>query len=143
MDKLKKTIENISALMNVEIEESAGKYNILKNRTIEITAENVNFTCTLELDISFERFQNNGFALNKAEIFMLPEECKAFTLALIQHEIPFPSIYRQWQVANPNIIGMYIESVEPPEDFAARLSKAFLAIEKQLEEPGSAENIVI
>lgn len=143
MEQLKKTIENISALMNAEIEESAGKYNILKNRTIEISAENAHFTCTLELDISFERYQNNGCALNKAEIFLLPEECKTFTLALIQHEIPFPSIYRQWQVANPNIIGMYIESVEPPEDFAERLSKAFQAIEPQPEEPGPAENMIL
>ncbi|TWT16024.1 DUF1259 domain-containing protein [Planomicrobium sp. CPCC 101079] len=128
MKDLEQVAEKVGMLLGAEIEISAGKCTVNKKRTLGIEAEAVFFNCTLELDISFERYQENGLALNKAEIFLLPEECQTFKVALLQYELPLPSIYRQWQIANPNIVSMYLESVEPPVDFAGRLSNAFLAI---------------
>jgi hypothetical protein len=128
MSDVEKAAETVGMLLGCEIEVIAGKCIVKKKRSLRINAEAVHFNCALELDISFEQYQENGFALNKAEIFLLPEECKAFTLALIQSEFPLPSIYRQWQKENLNIVSMHLEAVEPPEDFAGRLSKAFHAI---------------
>lgn len=121
--------EKVAFLMGCKVEESEGKYKVIKNRTVEIDIDGVGFSCTLELDIYFKEVQGNGLAFNKAEIFLLPQECRPFMLALIKHELPLPSVYRQWQVANPNIVGMYLETIERPEHFAERLSKAFQAIE--------------
>jgi hypothetical protein len=132
MDDVETAAEKVGMLLGAEIEVIAGKCSVKKKRTIEIKADTMRFSCTLELDISFEQYQENGFALNKAEIFLLPEECKAFMLALIQHDIPLPSVYRQWQIANPNLTSMHLEAIEPPEHFAARLSKAFQAISQKI-----------
>ena len=79
-------------LLNAKIEQQAEKVLIKKQRTLEIFANNNLFTCTLDLDISFDHFQDNGSALNKAEIFLLPEEFPAFTFALSEYPIPFQPI---------------------------------------------------
>ena len=116
--------------LDAEIEQQGEKVLLKKQRTLEILAENNRFTCTLELDISFDQFQDNGSAFNKAEIFLLPEEFPAFTFALSEHPIPFPSDYRQWTISNPNIISVCLESKEPPEHFAERLAAALQVIDQ-------------
>ena len=117
-------------LLGAEIEQQGEKVLIKKQRTIDIFAENNRFTCTLDLDISFDHFQDNGSALNKAEIFLLPEEFPAFTFALTEHPIPFPAEYRQWAISNPNIVSVCLESTEPPEHFAERLAAALQVIDQ-------------
>lgn len=129
MEKIETVAEKVGRLLNGEIEQVGEKIFIKKQRTIEIHAENNRFSCTLELDISFEYLQTDGSAFNKAEIFLLPEEFPAFTSALSEHRIPFPTVYRQWREANPNIIRVYMESTEPPEEFAERLSAAMNVLE--------------
>lgn len=130
MKDFERVAEGVGMLLGAEIEIYGGKCTVSKKRTLEIEAEAVCFSCTLELDISFERYQENGFALNKAEVFLLPGECQEFTLALLQCNLPLPSMYRQWQVENPKGVSLYLESVEPPLDFAGRLSTAFQAIDQ-------------
>lgn len=117
-------------LLGAEIEQQAGKVLLKKQRTLEIFAENNRFPCTLEHDISFDHFQDNGSAFNKAEIFLLPEEFPAFSFALNEHPIPFPTDYRQWTVTNPNIVSVCLESIEPPEYFAERLAAALEVIDQ-------------
>lgn len=100
MDKLehKETAaEKAARLLHAEIERSGEKTILKRQRTLEILAENHQFTCTLDLDISFEQVREDGTALNKAEIFLLPEEYPAFFLALSEHRLPLPTDYRQWQ----------------------------------------------
>ncbi|MBX0314125.1 DUF1259 domain-containing protein [Planococcus glaciei] len=121
---------NVAQILKGNIEEQAGKFYIVKKRIIEISVENHAFTCMLEHDISFEGVLKDGYALNKAEIFLLPEEYPAFFSALSGHTIPFPVQYRQWQRVNPHIISVCMESIEPPEDFAKRLATALQIIEK-------------
>ena len=117
-------------LLDAKVEEIGEKYLIKKSRTLEIHSTETSFTCTLDLDISFERVQDNGSAFNKAEIFLLPEEFPAFTFALSEHPIPFPTEYRQWAVSNPNIVSVCLESKEPPEHFAERLAAALRVIDQ-------------
>lgn len=116
-------------LLHAEIEQSGKKILLKRQRTLEILAENNQFTCTLELDISFEQVQEDGTAFNKAEIFLLPEEYPAFFLALSEYRLPLPTDYRQWQKANPNIVSFCMEATELPEHFAERLSAALNVLE--------------
>ncbi|MFD1861656.1 DUF1259 domain-containing protein [Planococcus chinensis] len=129
MEQAKRTAERIALLMGAEIEETSGRYQLKKSRTLEIDMQGAVFKCVLDLDIYFEELAEDGTAFNKAEILLLPKECKTFLIALIQYGIPLPPVYRQWQVANPNIVALYLEAVEPPEHFAGRLAEAFQAIE--------------
>lgn len=129
MKQARTAAERVSSLMNAEIVENAGRYNVKKSRTLDINMDGMVFPCLLEMDIYFESMAEDGTAFNRAEILLLPKECKTFLIALIQYGIPLPPVYRQWQVANPNIVALYLEAVEPPEHFAGRLAEAFQAIE--------------
>lgn len=124
MEQLETIAEKVGWLLKAEVEQQGGKILLKRQRTLEILAENNRFSCTLDLDISFEHLREDGSAFNKAEIFLLPEEFSAFTLALNEHRIPFPTAYRQWQEPNPHLIRVCMESTEPPEAFAERLSTA-------------------
>ncbi|MGK7377483.1 DUF1259 domain-containing protein [Planococcus sp. 1R117A] len=131
MQLVETVAEKVGHLLDAEVEGNSDKYIIKKNRTLQICTENVCFTCALELDIFFKRMHGNGIAFNKAEILLLPEELKAFNSALMEHEITFPTSFRQWQVENPHIIAVNIESMEPPENFAARLASALQVIDNK------------
>lgn len=122
--------EKAGQLLNAEIEQLGGKVCFKRQRRLEIKTESKCFICTLDLDISFEHFQEDGFAFNQAEIFLLPEEVPVFTHALSEHLIPFPTEYRQWTILNPNIASVYLEATEPPADFASRLSAALQVLEQ-------------
>ena len=130
MELAESAAEKVGWLLEAEVEAAGEKYLVKKKRTMKIHSLEAFFTCTLDLDISFERLQDNGSAFNKAEIFLLPEEFPAFTFALSEHPIPFPTDYRQWAVTNPNIISVCMESTEPPEHFAERLAAALQVIDQ-------------
>lgn len=122
--------EKVKSLLKADVEVSADQTFIKKSRVMEIWREQQCFTCIIEHDISFEKVKADGTALNRAEIFLLPEEYPCFLFALKDFRIPLPTDYRQWQHVNPHIISVCIESVEAPEDFAARLSAPFNALEE-------------
>ena len=130
MELAESAAKKVGLLLDAEVEADREEYIIKKKRTLEVHSYEASFTCTLDLDVSFEKMQNNGSAFNKAEIFLLSEEFSAFTFALSEHPISFPTEYRQWAVTNPNILSVCLESTEPPEHFAERLKAALHLIEQ-------------
>ncbi|MGI2328251.1 DUF1259 domain-containing protein [Planococcus sp. YIM B11945] len=131
MNGLEASAEKVGMHMKSEIELLGGECFVKKQRSLIIHAGTSRFTCTLDLDISFSKYKEDGMAVNKAKIYLLPEELPAFTYNLIESEVPLPIDYHQHLTANPNIICFCMETKEPPENFAKRLSTA-LAILDQL-----------
>lgn len=127
---LDKAAEKAGRLLNAEIVRQAEKIVLKMPRTLDIRVKNSCFTCTFDLDISFEKFKDSGSAFNQAEIFLLPEEYMPFMDALSCYRIPIPSHFRQSMKENPNLISVTLESVEPPEFFAGRLASALQAIDQ-------------
>ncbi|WP_211654876.1 hypothetical protein [Planococcus alpniumensis] len=126
MDTLRASaVEQVKSYLDAEVEITAGQTFVKKSREMKIYREQQCFTCIIEHDISFGKVNADGTALNRAEIFLLPEEYPSFLFAWKNFRIPLPTDYRQWQQVNPHIVSMCMESVEAPEDFAARLSAAF------------------
>lgn len=122
--------EKIELLLKAGAEEQSGKILVRKTRKMEISAYTKCFQCTIEHDISFQDTGKGELAFNIAEIYLLPEEYPSFFFALSEHEIPFPSQYRHWCLANPHIISVCLESVEAPELFAERLADALQIIDQ-------------
>jgi hypothetical protein len=127
--RIEQAARNVAELMHAGFELHASECWIKKNRTMTIYAKPTCYTCTLELAISFTFLPDNGHAFNKAEILLLPEEFPSFTFTLKEYPIPLPEDCLQKLTANPNLISYYIETKEPPEHFASRLSAAFKMIE--------------
>lgn len=130
MEYLDQLAEQVGMLMNAEVEVEAGECLVKRKRTINISSYNKSFSCTLDHDISFKNLKDNGKAFNQAEIFLLPGELASFINALHRHPIPLPNNYQHRMDINPDIICVQLSSEEAPEDFAARLSSAFDAIEQ-------------
>ncbi|RLQ89852.1 hypothetical protein [Planomicrobium sp. Y74] len=127
---LKSEVQKVGSLFHAETDYQSGKVIVKKNRTLEISMYNNCFICTLDHDISFEDFSATGTAFNKAEIMLLPEEYPAFTYALSNHPIPFPSHFRQWLNVNPHLISVCLETTESPGHFADRLATALQILEE-------------
>ncbi|TWT06417.1 DUF1259 domain-containing protein [Planococcus sp. CPCC 101016] len=131
MEQLEQLAEQVGMLMNSEVELQAGECLIKRKRNINISSRDKSFSCTLDHDISFKNLKDNGKAYNQAEIFLLPGELASFINALHRHPIPLPTNYQHRIDSNPDIICVYLSSEEAPENFAARLSAAFDAIEQK------------
>lgn len=129
MDQLELVAEKVGMLMKAECELLGGECLVKKQRSLVIPARNVKVPCTLDLDISFTKFKEDGSALNKAVIYLLPEELPKFEFHLIEYPVPLPTHYQQRISAGPNIICFYMESKEPPEHFAQRLAAALDMLE--------------
>lgn len=129
MTHLEELAHEVASLMDAEIELIANGCLVKKKRRLDIHTEKNNFSCILELDISFKNLKKNGLALNKAEILLLPEELPAFTEAWSSFAIPLPVNFRQHCEKNPNIVCLHLETTECPRDFAARLSASLHALE--------------
>lgn len=130
MNAMEQIAEKVGMLMKAETELQDGKCLVKKKRTLEIRASKSCFICTLDMDISFRHLKEDGIALNEAEIYLLPEEFPAFTENLRKYPIPLPTNYSQRLASNPNLLCIRMESKEPPEHFAERLSATLEVIEE-------------
>lgn len=129
MNQLQETANEVATLLNADIEVTGEACFVKKKRCLNIHTDQKNFSCILELDISFKNLKNNGLALNTAEILLLPEELPAFTAAWSSFDLPLPVNFKQRCETNPNIVCLHLETTECPKDFAARLSAALHALE--------------
>lgn len=130
MNDMEQIAEKVGMLMKAETDLQGGRCFIKKKRTLEIQANSSCFICTLDMDISFRHLKEDGVALNEAEIYLLPEEFPAFVENLRKYPIPLPTNYSQRLAANPNLVCIKMESKEPPEHFAERLSATLNVIEE-------------
>ncbi|XKE94673.1 DUF1259 domain-containing protein [Metaplanococcus flavidus] len=129
MNRLQETAAEVAALLDAEVEVLGETCVVKKKRRLNIHTDQNNFSCILELDISFKNLKDNGHALNIAEILLLPEELPAFTAAWSDFYIPLPVNFKQRCETNPNIVCLHLESMECPKDFAMRLAACLKALE--------------
>ncbi|WP_422124574.1 DUF1259 domain-containing protein [Planococcus sp. X10-3] len=129
MTQLEAMANEVAALLDAEIELTQNGCLLKKKRRLTIHTDQKDFSCILELDISFRNFKNNGIAVNKAEILLLPEELSPFTAAWASYALPLPVNFKQRCETNPNIVCLHLETTESPRDFAERLSASLHALE--------------
>ena len=129
MAHLRETAAEVASLMNADTEIIGETCFIKKKRHLNIHTDLKDFSCILDLDISFRKLKNNGEASNRAEILLLPEELPAFTEAWSSFAVPLPVNFKQFCETNPNIVSLHLETTECPKIFAARLASSLKALE--------------
>lgn len=117
--------ESIGLLLDAKIELASGSYHFIKNRIVH---NKELILCSMDVTFLAETPEEEKMTANKAKVFLLPEEIPCFSLALWQHPIPFPTNISQVQTVDHGITCIQLETKEPPEDFAKRLSSALKAI---------------
>jgi hypothetical protein len=128
-ERMAQTAEKVAKLMHTDFTLHASECQMKKHRIFHVYADHSQFTYTMESVISFRQLAECGHAFNKAEILLLPEELLAFSFTLKEHDIPLPSNCQQKMMATSTLISYSLETNEPPEYFAERLSAAFKKIE--------------
>lgn len=124
-DSLTLTAENENGFMGTEVELNAEFLKLHKKRLIIMRKSSSSWTeLSLELAMSLKIFRDELEAVNEAEIFLLPKELPVFTEALIRHPILLPISFSQHLSMERGIYCIRLKSLEPYEDFAARLSAA-------------------
>lgn len=118
------TVEKINQLMDSEIEIMDGMAWFKKERPVKLKDKSLNMIVPLDLEVSFLLIQEGASAVNKAKISLLPEEFLPFSEALRNHYLPFPINYSQQLIKNAGNYSIFLESQEPPLNFAERLASA-------------------
>ncbi|MFS0787673.1 DUF1259 domain-containing protein [Shouchella sp. 1P09AA] len=74
--------------------------------------------------VTFESFDEQGFALNLGEFVILEEELYSFTHALLQQGIAISAIHNHWIFTNPTLLYVHFQSIDLPIQFAQKTANA-------------------
>ncbi len=125
LNELASTAEKVSNFLNGEMEWHEGFWQLEKKRAVKWQhSANSYVNCSLDLSVSFSSLRDKEKAVNKAEVFLMPEEMPLFTKALIDHVIPFPTTYSQQLSKERGMYCVRLTAQELPEEFAERLFAA-------------------
>ena len=78
--------------------------------------------------ITFESLDQNGVALNLAEITLLEEEVPKFVHSVVMQRMIVSALHNHWILTEPAILYLHIQSVEPPIDFARKIVHSFSSL---------------
>ena len=95
------------------------------HRNFQATVQGKPRKSFIPADVLFESVDQNGNALNLAEIALLEQEIPAFMQAVVQQGLIVSALHNHWLFTNPTIMYIHIQSVEPPVDFAQKMAYAF------------------
>lgn len=95
------------------------------HRNFQATVQGRPSKTVMPAGVLFESVDQNGNALNLAEIALLEQEIPAFMQAVVQQGLIVSALHNHWLFTNPTIMYIHIQSVEPPVDFAQKMAYAF------------------
>lgn len=130
MDRIEQVAERVGVILAADSRLEAGKCIIQKKRTITLYTADSHYTHTLDFAISFKNFQADGTALNKAQIYLLPEEFPYFVDTLRKYPCPLPPHHKLRVRQGWNMICFTVKTKEAPDHFAQRLSAALKVVEQ-------------
>ncbi|KYG59915.1 hypothetical protein [Planococcus maritimus] len=121
--------DEVQKMLKARYEYREGKFHFTKTKKLEVFLGSSLFVFKLDMEVSFEHFQQDGAAINRASVYILPEEVLAFHHTLRRFPIPLPIAFRQHTQMNQHIVEVVMESLEPPGNFAQRLAAALKEFE--------------
>ncbi|UOQ45134.1 DUF1259 domain-containing protein [Halobacillus salinarum] len=101
-----------------------GVCSVNLHRKMKVFVQGRQSTSVLPAGAVFESMDNEGNALNLAEIAILQEEIPSFTQAAVQQGLIISALHNHWIFITPFILYIHLQSVEPPLSFAKKLRYA-------------------
>ncbi|MFG6113767.1 DUF1259 domain-containing protein [Halobacillus sp. MO56] len=84
----------------------------------------------LHAEMMFESLDQNGLALNMGETVILEEEVYPFMSVLQKNGILVSALHNHWLFAEPTILYLHFQSVEPPLSFAHKVAEALRVFQR-------------
>lgn len=100
------------------------------HRTFQVKMLGKNASSSLDVSVKFQDLDDQGYAINFAEIATIQEEVPNFVYALISQGITVSAIHNHWLFTDPpQIMYVHCQSIEHPIQFAKKMANAFSALE--------------
>ncbi|MGJ7911097.1 DUF1259 domain-containing protein [Neobacillus sp. LXY-1] len=128
MYKMKRLGEQFAKILNGKAEMKQNGSSVSLKRTINVLIQGRQSKMVLPVGISFESLDVNGNALNLGEITLLEQEIPNFTRSVVDQGLIVGALHNHWIFAQPNLMYIHIQSVEPPLAFARKVANAFTTL---------------
>ena len=112
-------------ILNGQCQINEGVCSVTLHRNFTVLVQGRKSRSVVPVGITFESLDQNGVALNLAEITLLQEEIPAFIHSVIKQGMIVSALHNHWIFTEPAILYLHIQSVEPPIDFARKITHSF------------------
>ena len=102
-----------------------GVCSVTLHRNFTVLVQGRKSRSVVPVGITFESLDQNGVALNLAEITLLQEEIPTFIHSIIKQGMIVSALHNHWIFTEPAILYLHIQSVEPPIGFARKIAHSF------------------
>ena len=120
--------QQCAQILNGEASVKHGVCSIGISRNLQVTIQGRPSHAELHAGITFESMDQEGNTLNLGEVVLLEEELTPFVHVLVRNHLIISAIHNHWVFTKPTILYVHFQSVEPPLNFAKKVSQAFYAI---------------
>ncbi|WP_338449413.1 DUF1259 domain-containing protein [Niallia oryzisoli] len=103
-----------------------GSCSVSLHRDFKVLVKGRKSSSVVPVGVSFESIDQNGHALNLAEIAVLEEEIPSFMHSLVQQGLIVSALHNHWLFTDPVILYMHVQSIEHPLHFAKKMAHSFL-----------------
>ncbi|MGE7184128.1 DUF1259 domain-containing protein [Peribacillus sp. NPDC006672] len=117
--------EQFAKILNGKSDMNKGVCSVSLHRNIEVFVQGRPSSSVVPVGVLFESLDQNGLALNLAEIAILQEEVPGFMQSVVQQGLIVSALHNHWLYMEPSILYIHIQSVEPPLNFAKKLAHSF------------------
>ncbi|WP_229782765.1 DUF1259 domain-containing protein [Oceanobacillus indicireducens] len=101
-----------------------GVCSVQINRQLQVEVQGKKASSIASIDVVFESLDKQGNVLNIAEIAILQDEAPDFIREIAESGLIIGAFHNHWLFTNPLIMYLHVQSIEPPVQFAEKISKA-------------------
>ncbi|MEH7111009.1 DUF1259 domain-containing protein [Neobacillus niacini] len=111
-------------ILNGKPKIKSGVCSVELDRNLNVSIQGRPIRGELGIEIMFESMDSYGNTLNRGETVLLDDEVLPISNYLVKNGISISALHNHWLFAEPNILYMHFQSVEPPLIFARKISEA-------------------
>ncbi|WP_070120465.1 DUF1259 domain-containing protein [Bacillus marinisedimentorum] len=130
MSDMKELCKKFGETLGGEGKAKEGVCAVEIKRNLDVKIMGKPFKSEIKGEIHFESLDEDGKSLNAAEMAVLEEEVPAYVAALSKYDLMVSAVHNHWLHAEPNLLYVHCQSVEPPLDFAEKLAEAIKVLKK-------------
>ncbi|MCH6269136.1 DUF1259 domain-containing protein [Neobacillus citreus] len=128
MSNLKQLGDQFAQILNGKAKMEKNGCSVSLKRSFNVHVQGRPSHSVIPVGISFESLDVNGNALNLGEITLLEQEIPNFTRSVVGQGLIVSALHNHWIFAQPNLMYLHIQSVEPPLSFARKVANAFTTL---------------
>ncbi|WP_442599748.1 DUF1259 domain-containing protein [Neobacillus sp. D3-1R] len=131
MSNFNNLCDQFAKTLNGKSKVKHGVCSVTLNRHLKVMVQGKLSSSVTPIEVLFESLDENGNALNLAEIAILQEEIPMFMHSVVQQGLIVSALHNHWLYMNPLVLYLHIQSVEPPLSFAQKIKHSFSYLKSQ------------